>query len=273
MDDTAIQAGGRTVRLKWHKLRRAADEPPFAPANLRAGLAAGAAVEIDIRRLGDGAWVCLHDDVLDEETDGTGPVAAIDSAAAARLRIAGADYAPPRLTDLMAIVADTPAVAGHLQLDLKEPEDRLDAAAVASLRAALGEDARRCILSGYHWPTLARVGSAIPGLRLGYDPYEAALANPPQTGADFARFTEAVLAEAPDAAAFYLYHRFVGAALAAGVNPIAILQRHGAFVDVWTLDPTTPDIASILRAVVRAGADQITTNAPGALARLWHACA
>jgi hypothetical protein len=39
------------VRLKWHKLRRHPDDPPFGRANLRAGLAAGASLEIDLRRL------------------------------------------------------------------------------------------------------------------------------------------------------------------------------------------------------------------------------
>ena len=87
--------GGRRVLLKWHKLRRGANEPPFSLANLRAGLALGASLEIDARMLGDGTWTCLHDDVLDEETTGTGPVNAADAKAIARTRIAGASYPPP----------------------------------------------------------------------------------------------------------------------------------------------------------------------------------
>ena len=117
----AIDADGRRVLLKWHKLRRAAAEPPFAIANLPAGLALGASMEIDVRLMADGDWICLHDDVLDEETDGAGPVARLDTAAARSLHIAGANYPPPLLTDMTAVLAAAPASDACLQLDLKEP--------------------------------------------------------------------------------------------------------------------------------------------------------
>jgi hypothetical protein len=63
---TEARYGGRTVRLKWHKLRRFADDPPFARRNLRAGLAAGASLEVDIRALACGRFVCLHDPLLEQ---------------------------------------------------------------------------------------------------------------------------------------------------------------------------------------------------------------
>ena len=49
----ALDHAGRRVLLKWHKLRRRAGEPPFDPANLATGLAAGASLEIDVRCLAD----------------------------------------------------------------------------------------------------------------------------------------------------------------------------------------------------------------------------
>lgn len=273
-DGVAIAArDGRRVWLKWHKLRRHADEPAFDPANLRAGLAAGASLEIDVRRLADDRWVCLHDDVLDEETDGSGPVAALRSGDAAALRIRGAGYSPPLLAALAAVVAAAPASQALLQLDLKEPAATLTERAVRAFAAAVGPVASRCLLSGCEWPAVARLGAAVPGLRLGYDPYEAAAGRPLDTADAIAALAQETLATAPDAACFYLWHRTASAALDQGVNPIAILQERGAMVDVWTLDPSTPDIASILPRMVAAGADQITTNDPFALQALWEATA
>ena len=269
MTGPALAVDGRRVALKWHKLRQAADDPPFAIGNLRAGLALDAVLEIDIRRLADGAWICLHDGNLDDETDGHGRVDALDSASARELTVAGGDFPPPLLADVAAELARADRFTGHLQLDLKEPSDRMDDAAIAGLARALGPAARHCVLSGYHWPTLARVGARIPGLRLGYDPYEAARGQDLTSADELARFVRETLALASGASAFYLHHRFVRTALDVGVNPVRTLQGNRALVDVWTLDPSTPDIGAILEQVVAAGADQITTNAPSALADIW----
>ena len=263
----ALDHAGRRVLLKWHKLRRRAGEPPFDPANLATGLAAGASLEVDIRCLADDSWICLHDATLDAETDGSGPVAALDRAAAARLRVTGGDFAPPLLVDLAAMVAGCGETCACLQLDMKEPD--LSDVRIAALAAALDGIVPLCILSGYDWAVLSRVGAAIPGLRLGYDPYEVAETRTLDSAADFADFTEEVLATAPTAAVYYLYHRFVSAALDRGVNPIAMLQARGAKIDVWTLDPSMQGFAATLARMVGAGADQVTTNDAEAVARLW----
>lgn len=270
-DGIAISArDGRRVWLKWHKLRRHAGEPPFDPANLRLGLAAGASLEIDVRRVADDRWVCLHDDVLDDETDGSGPVAALRSGDLARLRIRGAAYPPPLLAGIAADVARAAPSPAVLQLDLKEPAATLTDGAVREFAAAIAPIAPRCLLSGCEWEAVARLGAAVPGLRLGYDPYEVAEGRTLVTAADYEGLARETLANAPDAAMFYLYHRFVSAALDLGVNPVAIVKANGAAVDVWTLDPATPDIGRILPRMVEAGADQITTNDPLALQALWE---
>ena len=61
-------------RLKWHKLRQRRDDTPFLRANLAAGLAGGAAMEVDLSATADGDFVCVHDTTLDRETTGTGLV-------------------------------------------------------------------------------------------------------------------------------------------------------------------------------------------------------
>lgn len=256
--------------LKWHKLRRGAGEPPFSLKNLREGLRLGASLEIDARVLGDGTWVCLHDEMLDEETTGKGAVAGCDRQTIGRLRIAGASYAPPLLEDVTAEMVQTARTDACLQIDLKEPTASLTASAVRNFADVVRPVARSCLLSGTDWPAVERLAAATPGLRLGYDPYDLAeTRNLPDASAIDA-FMEEVLATVPDAATFYLYHRFVSRALDLGADPIAALKRNGAMVDVWTLDPDTPDIETILQRMIAAGADQITTNDPPGMARLWE---
>ncbi len=266
----SIADGDRHILLKWHKLRRSADEPPFLPGNLALGLAAGASLEIDARVLKDGNWVCLHDDVLDNETDGRGPVAAADTATIRGLRIAGGSHAPPLLADLARTVAEAHGTAARLQIDLKEPLAGLTPAAVDRFVAIVAPAARHCLLSGTDWEAVRRLGAAAPDLALGFDPLDLAEGRRLDGGEAIAAFLDEVAARAPEAATFYLYYRFVLAALDAGINPVARLKARGATIDVWTLDPTTRGIGAILPRVVRAGADQITTNDPLAMARLWQ---
>ena len=268
-DAVAFERGGRRVLLKWHKLRRAPHHPPFSLDNLRVGVALGASLEVDIRLLADNAWVCLHDGTLDRETDGSGPVRAIDTEAAQRLRIAGAVHPPPLLTELTATLADA-APGTCLQFDLKEDLDDITDAGAAAFAEAVAPFARRCLLSGEDWQAVQRLGTGVPGLRLGYDPCRDIEKRTFARPADIADFAVEALETAPKASAFYIHHGLVTAGLALGVNPIAALKKNGAVVDVWTLDPTTPDAERILTEIVAAGADQITTNDPPGLARLWR---
>ena len=116
---------------------------------------------------------------------------------------------------------------------------------------------------------MTRLAAGIPGLRVGFDPCDIAETRDLTAPAAMAAFIDEVFAIAPEANAFYLYHRFVGAALQVGINPIEILKRNGAIVDVWTLDPGMPGVEDALALAIGAGADQITTNDPPGLARLW----
>ena len=95
----ALEAGGRPIALKWHCLRRSRTDPAFSRANLRAGLAAGAVVEVDLAATADGDLVCLHDLMLDRETTGR-----------------GRPYAPPLAAFALSIVASLGGVAVHFLL-------------------------------------------------------------------------------------------------------------------------------------------------------------
>ena len=67
-----LQGPNGPVSIKWHRLRRTTGDVDFTIARLREGLAAGASMEIDLRRHAEHGFVCLHDGELESETSGTG---------------------------------------------------------------------------------------------------------------------------------------------------------------------------------------------------------
>jgi glycerophosphoryl diester phosphodiesterase len=256
---TALAHGGRTVRLKWHKLRQRLFDPPFARANLRAGLAAGASLEVDLRRLACGRFVCLHDGQLESETTGKGPVAGIDVAAIGRLEMRDAPGERPILLDeLAAIVRAGPCAPDALvQLDLKDAE--IETASRAIFAEMLDDVAGRFILSGCDWDAVRRLGGAVPGLALGYDPYDDA-------GDDPAEAIRAIRDRALEADTVYLHRALVRAAHERGDPLVARLRAQGHRVDCWTIDHGSPEALADLRIALAAGCDQITTNSAAAWA-------
>jgi glycerophosphoryl diester phosphodiesterase len=261
---TALAHGGRTVRLKWHKLRQRPFDPPFARANLSAGLAAGASLEVDLQRLACGRFVCLHDALLEGETTGQGPVAGIDAEAIGRFQMRDAAGERPLLLDeLAAVVRAGPRAPDALvQLDLKATAAEIDDAR-AMLAATLSGITGHFILSGCDWDAVKRLGGELPGLALGYDPYDDA-------GSDPVDAMRAIRERAPEADTVYLDRDLVRAAREQRDPLVARLRALGHRVDCWTIDHGPPAALADLRAALAAGCDQITTNtaASWAAARL-----
>lgn len=275
-DGLSIRHGDRSIGLIWHMLRRQAPDLPFRRDNLIAGLAAGAAMEVDIRLLADGAFVCLHDATLETETDGAGPVDRADSAKIRTLRQtdgAGAvtDSPPLVLEELIGILqdhaADTAAGAG-VQLDLKLTEDALNDPAVERFGRLVQPVAPQLSLSGEDWPAVLRLGGKVPGLSLGYDPTPL-LVEDAEAAADLSGFAARVLALAPRAERVYLHHAAIAAARDQGVDLVGAFQRAGLGVVCWTIGTDREGTETQLRLAVEAGVDRITTDTPGDLQTLW----
>lgn len=268
-----VATDGRRVALKWHKLRQRAADPAFSRAGLRAGLAAGASLEVDLVATADAAFVCLHDRTLDAETTGTGPVAGHTTAEIGNLRQRANDGQP--LDDPVLSLAELVGIAGPLlpagpgdgriQLDLKERLATLRVSPEA-FAATLGRQAGWFSLSGDDWAAVERL--TVPGLRLGYDPWDLI-----EQGLAPAEVIRRTLDGAAHASIIYLHYRFLLGCLQAGMDPVASLQAAGRRVDAWTVDPDLPDIADLLRRLVAAGVDQITTNDPLTLERIWREAA
>jgi glycerophosphoryl diester phosphodiesterase len=254
-----LRHGGRTVRLKWHKLRQRPQDPPFARANLRTGLAAGASLEVDLRRLACGRFACLHDAELESETTGEGQVAAIDAKAIAGLEMRDAPGERPLLLEELAeaVRAGPCGTDTLVQLDLKDAD--LDDGSRAVLAATLEGIAGRFILSGCDWDAVRRLGGEVSGLALGYDPCDDA-------GNDPAEAMRAIRETARDADTIYLHRELVRAAHERGDPLVARLRAQGHRIDCWTIDYGDSAALADLHLAIAQGCDQITTNSAAAWA-------
>lgn len=276
VDGLFIRYGGQRVRLKWHKLRRAARDPPFDRGNLTAGLAAGASMEVDIQVLSDGGFVCLHDDFLEPETTGTGPIAASDSETirTLRQRDSNGDATGPapllleELAELVQAGAGTVAKGAQVQLDLKESVEAITDAAVKTFARQVAPVAAFLSLSGEDWQAVQRLGGGVPGLSLGYDPSVWVIDQELRVG-DLSRLLDHIAETAPEAETIYPHHSILAAARDRGIDLVGALQREGRLVDCWTIGTNKPGTEAQLRLAVEAGVDQITTDTPGDLERLW----
>ena len=269
----ALKVDGRDIRLKWHMLRRRANDPPYLRSNLWLGLSLGATLEVDIRLLSCGRFVCLHNEHLDAETTGTGPVCEIDSARIDRLRMRSPDPdqdpgAPMLLDELVACLGTSayPGPSARAQLDLQEPFEAITDDVAMRFAATVQPVARHLILSGLDWLAVKRLGGAVPGLELGYDPERLARFWDFDRRHAVAKFCGAVATVAPEASMIYLNRSTLRAQHARRVDIVGSLQVRNFLVDCWTIDDGAPDALEDLKIAAAAGVDQITTNTPVALA-------
>jgi glycerophosphoryl diester phosphodiesterase len=270
----AIDTGEHRVRLKWHRLKRCGTDLSFTPHRLWEGMALGAAMEVDLRLHADHSFVCLHDETLDGETTGSGPVINAAAETLRTLSLRRADGTPSGeslllLEDLAELSRGGGAGGGLIQLDLKETDDLLDLQAVANFRRTLASVAPHFILSGCDWRAVTRLAAAVPGLGKGFDPCADDTLDRLRDAEDFRGFAAAALATAPEAEMIYLDYRIVLAAEDAGVDLVGPFRAAGKAVDAWTLNPDHPRAAESLHRLVALQVDQITTDEPDTLQSMF----
>ncbi|RPF23189.1 glycerophosphodiester phosphodiesterase [Myceligenerans xiligouense] len=152
--------------------------PQNTLASIEAACRAGAdAVEIDLRRTADGAAVVIHDDVVDETTDGHGAVADL-SLDQLRALDAGRWFGPAYAGQRIPLLAEVLEILGRypntrLLLELKDVWEPAEVHGVTTTidDAGLGER----VLVQCFWPdTVAAVREVAPhlerGLLLAYEP-------------------------------------------------------------------------------------------------------
>lgn len=289
------------VLLIHHAANRGYFYPPNSIRGLKACLDAGArAVEMDISPLSGDDFLLLHDRLLEHGTTGSGPIVTHTAEQVSGLfltwRGAVTDEPVGLLSQALDLVSRHP-YSVELQLDLKA-HTPLDGSELSRLVAALQPVKDRVrVTSGADW-ALRRLRALDPDLPLGFDPMlyldlsphqgeENGLPAPPfrhgaygywddhplaiqrwGEAADYlAARAEALWAQAPSGAIWYIRAKLLARALAEGFDWIADLHRRGTQVDAWTLNPDRPAEVELARQLVAAGVDRITTDDAPALAQ------
>lgn len=266
-DGVSLRLPDHTILLKWHRLSRRSGDPVFTGKRLAEGLALGASVEVDLRLHGGDGLVVLHDDLLDRETTGTGPVSAASAAYLRGLHIRDASGTPTDnpvllLDDMAALMKRSLPSTAVVQLDFKETRDRLTPAIVDAFAAALDGLGSNFIVSGGDWAAVKRLAAAVPGMRRGYDPCELPEASRLASREDVAAFVAATEEIAGEAEMIYLDYTLILRAIRAGSDIVDAFHRHGQTIDAWTLNSDHPNAAPSLCELVRLRVDQITTDEP-----------
>ncbi|MCA9753382.1 MAG: glycerophosphoryl diester phosphodiesterase [Gemmatimonadetes bacterium] len=151
-------------RLLGHR-GASARTPENTATALRAALQDGAdGLEFDVRCLGDGTPVLMHDANVDRTTDGTGPLADFDRRSIARLDAGSRknrDFAGERVPLLEDVLAEFLGRA-YLAIEMKEilPEEVLRTIGDA-VRANVAADA---VLASFEAKALERARDVVPAL-------------------------------------------------------------------------------------------------------------
>lgn len=288
------------ILLTYHRLLSGSGQhPPNSLSALDEVVRQGAAaIEFDVRAIGDGDYLLLHDETLDRETTGHGPVAAMTAAQSKALRLKGWDEPPALLSDVAAALARCPRPL-KVQVDLKDelPFGRDGARRLLRALEPVRSNAHLRVVVGclgdWNLRTLHRID---PSLSLGLDfalYLDAGLDEPRRLPARVGAYgylddhplawerrmpareyledrLDSLCRLVPDPAEVYLRKEFARQALADGCNPVETVHRvlGDVVVDAWTLDADEPQASAQLRALLDAGVDQITTNTPMQLSAL-----
>jgi glycerophosphoryl diester phosphodiesterase len=163
------------VLLVHHAANRGYVHPPSSLRGLRACLEAGArVVEVDVIPLAGGDFALLHDERLDESTDGSGLVSALTADQVRHLRHTWQGTLTDEPVGLLSQAI--PLLRSHaapslqeLQLDFKPGAPPADAVLRDLLRAIKPVKERVRVTCGEDW-VLRRLQALDPDLSLGFDP-------------------------------------------------------------------------------------------------------
>ncbi|MDQ7844481.1 MAG: glycerophosphodiester phosphodiesterase family protein [Armatimonadota bacterium] len=296
----ALVVDGRRVLLKYHALRSGRGaHPPNSLSALGELLDGGAEViEFDVTAIQGGEYLLIHDETLERETTGTGPVRPLTPGQAKRLTLRGWDEPPALLSEVADVLASWRRPV-KVQVDLKDQypltaeEARGFLRAIAPLRANAHLSVVVGCLADWNLRLLHRLD---PALAVGLDfafYLDAPVPEFPRlpvrenvfgylddhplgfrrglSPGDYLRDRlESLCRLVPGAVEVYLRVEFIEQALRDGVNPVAVVR--GALGDVvvdgWTLNADHPQAASLLRMLLSSGVDQVTTDTAVQLAEL-----
>jgi glycerophosphoryl diester phosphodiesterase len=294
--DSFFRIGNRTIELKVHRCLwsgRYSENSPLAIAECASERVMR--TEIDVRALGDGEFVVLHDDRFDRLTDATGFVREATAVEATRAKFTDGTH-PLLFSEAIELIAKNEYPL-RVELDLKDlaPYTRPQAEALARAVQPLKERGHFSCPADWN---LRRLLMVDPTLSVSLNPHcyiDTELDDDVRLpiGAYGYRDAHPLARQRVSTTADYLRDRFGGIMrlvpgiseahlrvemfehiLDDGVADIAeVFHSLGLKLDVWTLDAGTPRWQERLARIAGAGVDIVTTNTPIRLATAARALA
>ncbi|AGS24092.1 glycerophosphoryl diester phosphodiesterase protein (plasmid) [Rhizobium etli] len=267
---------GHRTRLKWHRLRKRFADPLFSAEVMAEGFAAGASMELDLRVRADGGFVVLHDEELEGETTGHGPIVKKSVADLRDIRMKQGGR-PLILSEDLAAMMQSTHPAALLQFDMKDDYEAIGAGGIEHLAEHFRDIAASVIISGGSLDLIVAVRQKLPHLLRGIDPTDKLYDLWRASGwkaveialrADLSGPTE------PDTV--YLHWPLILNAAREGLDMIALCHDHGRRVDAWTFTLKNAEAGFSeeewlnFRALMALKPDQITTDEAPATERAWR---
>lgn len=272
-DIFCLRDGHRTF-FKWHRGRRTLTDPVFTGERIVEGMRLGASVEVDLVRHASNGFAVLHDETLDRETTGRGPVAEHTADQIRQLFLRDNDGNPTThpvmlLEDLAALLAKGGLHPdARLQLDFKQTLAELTPENLAGFTAAVGPVQDYMILSSGDAEAVAALGKALPKLHIGYDPCHDGKLEELYETKDFSDFVESALEDSPRSEMIYLYYGLVLFADDNGFDIVKAFHDGGKTIDAYTIKAANAESADAVERLLDLKVDQITTDDPVGLGRL-----
>lgn len=153
---------------------RAAGRIENSPSAIKAAVAAGYGIEIDLQLSSDGVAMVFHDETLDRLTDEVGPVNALTAAELSRIRLNRATDTIPTLTEVLTLIDSKVPLLIEIKdqsLVMGPTDGRLEEATAKALQGYAGDVA----VMSFNPASVAHMARLAPHLPRGittssYDP-------------------------------------------------------------------------------------------------------
>lgn len=271
----ALVHQGRTIRLKWHRLRRRMADPLFSAEIMAEGFALGASMELDLRVRRDGGFVVLHDERLEGETTGQGLVA--DFTLNELKSLTFKDGRPLIFTEDLAARLHKANPEALLQFDMKDDLQAIGSNGLSHLTALFSNIPAPVIVSGASLELIEEVGVRLPNLLRGIDPTDKLVDIYREQG--LGAVEKGLLADLrgpTEPNTVYLAWDMVLEASRLGLDMIALCHAEGKLVDAWTYtlqDPAkgfSDEEWGQFSALMALRPDQVSTDEAIATERAWR---
>ena len=290
----SITIGGRTAVLICHRGVLSGGRRPNTAAAVRECIEARVArAEIDVHSLDGPDYVVSHERRFERETTGAGSIGAATPDDVRALRfLDDPDDRPALLTEIVDLARGS---ATQLQLDLKDWRLLREARLRVLLEVIAPVRERVILTAGEDW-NLRLLHRAAPDLAIGFDPGRYFGAGDDEPGflpraigaygyrddhpmavgrteetADYLRARMEILElQCPASREMFLDHRLILRMLDDGFDAVSWFHERRSEVTAWTLDHAGADSVRVMKRLVAAGVDRITTNTPRAWAAMFE---